>query len=380
MPAETQIHIHSYFASQVEATCTDGGYTLHLCDCGDSFRDSYVDALGHAWGQWLTTEAATTEKEGLQRRECSRCDAFDTQTLPKLEQEHTHVYSDSVVDPTCTDRGYTQHTCACGDSYRDAETAALGHSFGVYKSNGDATCTSDGTKTAVCDRCASGSTIKDTGSALGHQWGSWVTTKEPTTDAEGEQTRTCNRCGASDRQTIDKLPAAHTHEYKKSRVAATCTEGGYTLYTCECGDSYREETSQPKGHTWGEWAVSIRPTVISSGQLCRSCSVCEAQETMQTERLPSENGFIFVLLPGTVGRNEKATVAIIGQAGVTYDIDVYYKSGESSAKGLEDKPADGDGFVCWTWKVGASTAAGTYRIVVTGGGESQTVYFTVEVS
>ena len=88
---------------------------------------------------------------------------------------------------------------------------------------------------------------------------------------------------------------------------------------------------------------------------------------------------MFVILPGTVGRNEKATVAIIGQAGVTYDIDVYYKSGESSAKGLEDQVADGQGYVCWTWKIGPSTAAGTYRIEVTGGGVTQTIYFTVVV-
>lgn len=337
-PTESQPHVHSYFAEVMAPVCTAEGYTIHTCICGDSFTDSYVDALGHDWGQWQTTEAATTEKEGVQRRECTRCDAFETQSLPKLEPEHIHAYADSVVKPTCTDAGYTNYICACGDSFTDSHVDALGHS-----------------------------------------WGQWVTTKEPTTDAEGEQTRTCDRCGATDHQTINRLPPVHTHEYKKSRVAVSCTESGYTLYTCQCGDSYREETSQPKGHTWDDWAVSIRPTASSAGQLMRSCSVCETLETQQTERLPAENGFIFVLLPGTVGRNEKATVAIIGQAGVTYDIDVYYKSGESSAKGLEDQIADADGFVSWTWKVGASTAAGTYRIVVTGGGETQTVYFTVEV-
>ena len=30
---------------------------------------------------------------------------------------HTHSYKDVVTAPTCTEKGYTTHTCACGDSY-----------------------------------------------------------------------------------------------------------------------------------------------------------------------------------------------------------------------------------------------------------------------
>ena len=45
---------------------------------------------------------------------------------------------------------------------------ALGHSFTNYVSNDDVTCTEDGTKTAVCDRCDATDTITDEGSAKGH--------------------------------------------------------------------------------------------------------------------------------------------------------------------------------------------------------------------
>ena len=338
VPAQPQPHVHSYVWETVAATCTESGYTVHTCTCGDRFTDETTAALGHAWDAWQTVEPATVEKEGLQRRECTRCDAFETRTMQKLEPEHTHVYSDTVAEPTCTAGGYTDHVCVCGDSYRDTEVAPLGHS-----------------------------------------WGDWVTTKAPTTEAEGTQTRTCTRCGAADNRPIEKLPQQHTHAYKKTRVAATCTEGGYTLYACECGDSYREETSQPKGHSWGGWTVGTAPTVTQTGQMVCTCEACGDVMYRATEKLPSADGFIFVILPDTVGRNEKATVAIIGKAGVTYDIDVYYKSGESSAKGLEDQTADANGFVSWTWKIGPSTAAGTYRIEVTGNGVSQTVYFTVVV-
>ena len=43
--------------------------------------------------------------------------------------EHEHIYTFAVTAPTCTEKGYTTHTCACGDSYVDSYTNALGHSY-----------------------------------------------------------------------------------------------------------------------------------------------------------------------------------------------------------------------------------------------------------
>lgn len=40
-------------------------------------------------------------------------------------------------------------------------------------------------------------------------------------------------------------PTEHVHNYEKTKVEPTCTEKGYTLYTCECGDSY--EDNEKKG-------------------------------------------------------------------------------------------------------------------------------------
>lgn len=43
---------------------------------------------------------------------------------------HTHTYNDEIVEPTCTEEGYTLHTCVCGDSYKDSRLPAYGHLFG----------------------------------------------------------------------------------------------------------------------------------------------------------------------------------------------------------------------------------------------------------
>ena len=42
---------------------------------------------------------------------------------------HEHTYTETVTAPTCTEQGYTTHTCECGDSYVDAYIDALGHDY-----------------------------------------------------------------------------------------------------------------------------------------------------------------------------------------------------------------------------------------------------------
>ncbi|MBR6782183.1 MAG: hypothetical protein IKM33_03180, partial [Clostridia bacterium] len=44
---ETTACVHEYEAVVTPPTCTAGGYTTHICDCGNSFVDSYVAANGH---------------------------------------------------------------------------------------------------------------------------------------------------------------------------------------------------------------------------------------------------------------------------------------------------------------------------------------------
>ena len=47
--------------------------------------------------------------------------------------------------------------------------------------------------------------------------------------------------------TID-IAAPHTHAYTAVITAPTCTEGGFTTYTCECGHSYVADETEALGH------------------------------------------------------------------------------------------------------------------------------------
>ena len=79
------------------------------------------------------------------------------------------------------------------------------HSFTNYVSDGNATCTEDGTKTAKCDHCGLTDTIPDTGSALGHSFGNWNVIQHPTVSEEGLEERTCARCGYTEQRSIASL-------------------------------------------------------------------------------------------------------------------------------------------------------------------------------
>lgn len=56
-------HTHAYTDTVVKATCTEGGYTLHKCSCGDEYRDSLTEALGHNYANNVCTECGSKELE-----------------------------------------------------------------------------------------------------------------------------------------------------------------------------------------------------------------------------------------------------------------------------------------------------------------------------
>ena len=174
--------------NRTEASCTeDGGFdTVIYCKvCGEelSRETTVLEATGHTEGEAVEenrSEASCTEDGGFDSViYCEVCGE-------ELSRERTviaaagHDYTARVMAATCTARGYTTHTCSrCGNSYVDAYTTALGHSYGAWTTTTAATCTAAGTERRTCSRCGSAETRSV--SALGHNY--------------TLSTGTCSRCG-----------------------------------------------------------------------------------------------------------------------------------------------------------------------------------------
>lgn len=67
---------------------------------------------------------------------------------------HKHTYTETVVAPTCTEEGYTLHTCfGCGKTYKSDKIHERGHLYGDWKYLITATLTREGYREAECRRC-----------------------------------------------------------------------------------------------------------------------------------------------------------------------------------------------------------------------------------
>ncbi len=247
--AKKDYSAHSFTDKTVLPTCTEAGYTEHTCKCGYGYKDSEVaKSEDHDW------EIASHNGDGTHNLVC------------KHSAEHTKIenctYSEvTVVEPTCTEAGYTEHTCKCGHGYKDNEVSSPNHAWEITSHNGDGThnlvckhsaehiktetceykttvtsptCTEDGYTEHICE-CGQGYTDTPM-SKFGHDW----------------ETASHNDDGT--RNAVCKNDSTHTEVftcvYDDAVTAPTCTEDGYTYRICECGYGYKHSTTAKLGHDW----------------------------------------------------------------------------------------------------------------------------------
>ena len=87
-------HTHSYKAVVTAPTCTSKGYTTHTCSCGDSYVDTYTNALGHAWDGGTVTKQPTATETGVRTYTCTRCSETKTESIPVVSVDVTQMFTD----------------------------------------------------------------------------------------------------------------------------------------------------------------------------------------------------------------------------------------------------------------------------------------------
>lgn len=234
-------HIAQFADTVVAPTCTEQGYTHHVCTVkGCTYApvdDTYVAATDHTWVKTQTNPPACTE-QGTAFYKCSACGATRTEKIAPLGHDLSRC--DLRPAATCTQPGRAVGTCArCGVQI-DEVIPAKGHDYSYAETSVAPTCTEPGHYKGTCPTC--GKDYDDVVPALGHDWGEWVTTIEPTVSTVGYRYHVCNRDGCGYREGED-IPKLHTHTWDAGVVTQkpTAAEPGVRTYTCTvCGQTRTE--------------------------------------------------------------------------------------------------------------------------------------------
>lgn len=299
---------HKYESVVTPPTCTQKGYTTHICSaCGDSYKDTYTNAIGHVWDEGKVTKEPTCTEKGVRTYTCKH---DSSHTYTEEINATGHNYNSVVTPPTCTKGGYTTYTCSkCGDSYDDDFVVETGHEWDDGKVTKAPTCTAKGVKTYTCKHDSS-HTYTEPIDSLGHDWDAGKITKAPTCTETGTKTFTCKHdafhtysitveplghryesvttpptctaggfttytCSVCHDSYTDDYTEMLEHSYQSVVTHPTCTQGGYTTYTCSsCHDSYTADYTEALGHKWNNGVITTEPDCIHTGVKTFTCTVC----------------------------------------------------------------------------------------------------------
>ncbi len=275
---------HDFSEETVNPTCTKDGYTKKTCSvCGTSSESNYVASEGHKFdgeyfsnpnGHWQKctvcgengeAEAHKPNIEEATEEQAVICTVCEFEIAPV--KGHEHKYAEEVTEPSCTEEGYTTYTCTCGNTYKDNYVAAKGHTF-VYDNINSVfcqKCSAEAGKVAVtfvyyldgenasreniqAYENAPFSLYKEKGSA----YAKTLDVKYDLTKVEFEG-REVTEDKVIEAEDIYCFYFVHTHDYKAVVSDPNCTKGGYTTYTCACGDTYTADEVAALGHSYGEY-------------------------------------------------------------------------------------------------------------------------------
>ena len=262
-------------------TCTEDGVKTYTCKNDASHtKTETIAKLGHKWDAGKVTVEPTYDSDGTMTFTCQNDQTHTyTETIPAK----TYSFTVTVVDPTCTEQGYTLHTCNedAAKSYKDNYTNALGHDYKEVTT--PATCKDAGKVENVCQRCNDTQHVKDLPITEDHKWNDGVVTKAATCTEAGEKLFTCTVCNKTRTETIE----ATGHDWNETTTPATCGKAGSVDRTCKtCGTTEHVKDLPATGnHAWDAGTITTEATCDGKGVKTFTCTVCNETKTEEIAAL-----------------------------------------------------------------------------------------------
>lgn len=310
-------HTHVFKETYVAPTCKFEGYLEKKCDCYYTIIAETYEVIPHKITEYSIEKYPTLTETGNGNGKCSGCGNVEF-SLPALNSEE---YSSSITIPaSCSSTGEKTYVISIYgyEVFISVEIEKLEHS--LLTDVIPPTCTTDGYTSISCENCSYVET-KDFVNHIGHNYTTISIVTTPTYDSEGSANQTCLNCentinitlpvlnetayikvietpndcenNGLDKYTyiednsivIEVVTEKTGHDYHDVVTEPTCTEQGYTTYTCtNCQDSYVDDYVEANGHNYSSWSIVEDPTLENTGQIQRSCTI--HTDVIQTQELP----------------------------------------------------------------------------------------------
>lgn len=297
----TGAHVYATETERKEATCTENGFITKACGCGET-ETTILPKTGHNPADAVKEKevAATCTTDGSYDNvvKCLTCGAEISRETVKItatgHKEAAAVKENEVV-ASCNSNGSYDLVVYCqackAELSRKTETvkATGDHVFATETERKDATCTEDGYAIMACG-CGTTDTVVLP--KTGHTAAEAVKENEVNatckTDGSYDQVVYCQNCQTEmSRETI-AVPATGEHVYatETERKEATCTEVGFVIMACGCGETQTTElpiTEHVAAEAVKENEVAATCTAEGSYDLVVKCAFCGVEMSRQTE-------------------------------------------------------------------------------------------------
>ena len=293
----------AFVSCDIRADSADGVRAILLTAAPDSLAK--ISVTGHSLIKSGKEPVRIADANGV-----ASYFANEDVALSSVYISNDHNYAQTAAYIYC----HTVGTAVMGCTYTDCASALTkvlpeaAHDFSVYVSNGDATCVSDGTKTATCPVCFAKDTVVDVNSKTAHSFTKFKTNNDATCLEDGTKTAVCDYCDTI--ETIPDVGSALGHDFEIVEVSGDCRNNVWTKMVCsrckyeteprdtgKLGTCKWDETrgcmriryctvcgqtdNNILGHKYSDFASDNNVTCTTSGTLSAICARCGEKQSVE---------------------------------------------------------------------------------------------------
>lgn len=271
------------------------GILFYGCDSHECVSDKWIYPVGYSCGDNIKIKKVCNEcgevieekiitadhilKESIINPTCTekgytlvKCETCDYEEKKDYVDEISHDMDDVVINPTCVSEGYTISKCKNCD-FEEKKDIIAKSEHSLIEEVVEATCSEKGYVYSKCINCDF-EEVKSEIDKLPHitnENDEWVIIEDNGCEEDATFAKLCTVCG----EVVESYVDIKFHDYQYETIPSTCTEKGYEREYCSnCDYEWKTKYKPALGHQNTKYVVDVLPTDGSFGQRHLECDDC----------------------------------------------------------------------------------------------------------